>query len=69
MTFTLDGMPSGSYVYTPPMDNTDSTSMRYNALVFAVEGLQNSNHDFVVEPVNGSIIMFDYAIYTFAHFY
>lgn len=63
LTFTLDGNQEASYVFNP---SGTTVGFEYDQIVFTVENLANSQHSFSFGPADGSgsIILFDYAVYT-----
>ncbi|KAF7373245.1 hypothetical protein MSAN_00533400 [Mycena sanguinolenta] len=61
-TFSLDGASAGSYVHFP---DPTTTSMLYHVPMLAVDNLSNTAHTLVAQAHNLSLLIFDYAIYTF----
>ncbi|KAJ7118945.1 hypothetical protein C8R44DRAFT_922769, partial [Mycena epipterygia] len=63
LNFTLDGVSHGTYSYSP----TSSTEFMYNVSVLSLESLLNKTHTLLISTdssVDGSIFLFDYAVYT-----
>ncbi|KAJ7749562.1 hypothetical protein DFH07DRAFT_555138 [Mycena maculata] len=63
LNFTLDGVRSGTFSYSP----TSTTDFVYNLSVVSLESLANEAHTLLVstdDSENGSIFLFDYAVYT-----
>ncbi|KAJ7778747.1 hypothetical protein DFH07DRAFT_539291 [Mycena maculata] len=63
LNFTLDGVRSGTFSYSP----TSTTDFVYNLSVVSLESLANEPHTLLVstdDSENGSIFLFDYAVYT-----
>jgi hypothetical protein len=65
LTFTLDGAPAGTFFH--PADATET--IVYNVSLFSKDDIPNGPHTLVATatpgPILSSLIMFDYAIYTF----
>lgn len=64
MTFSIDGALVGTFVHIP----SSSTAYEYNYTVFSSTNLPNTEHTVVVQTTGDSVsslILFDYAIYTF----
>jgi hypothetical protein len=64
LTFTLDGQSDGTFLHQP--DGTQN--IIYNVPVYARTSLDNKPHTLVMSPVagiNSSLVLFDYAVYTF----
>ena len=64
MTFSIDGALVGTFVHIP----SSSTAYEYNYTVFSSSNLPNTEHTVVVQTTGDSVsslILFDYAIYTF----
>ncbi|KAF7344110.1 hypothetical protein MVEN_01700800 [Mycena venus] len=61
MTFVLDGASAGTYTHLP---NT-STTILYSVPMLSKEGLSNNTHTLVAQVQSSSLLIFDYAIYTF----
>jgi hypothetical protein len=66
LDFTLDGSPAGNFYHFP----TDSNNNYYNYPVYTNTALTNEEHNFTLTPTpsdrtNGSVVLFDYAIYTY----
>ncbi|KAJ7491078.1 hypothetical protein FB451DRAFT_630759 [Mycena latifolia] len=63
LNFTLDGASRGRYFRSP----TSTTDYLYNVSVLSLESLPNTAHSLVIstdDSVDGSIFLFDYAVYT-----
>lgn len=60
ITFKLDNNIVGNYHHAP--DNT--TTFLYNIPVYANTSLPDVQHVLIMEQVPGSLILFDYLIYT-----
>ncbi|KAJ7184507.1 hypothetical protein C8R46DRAFT_1208700 [Mycena filopes] len=64
LNFSLDdGASQGTFLYIP----TSSTDLLYNVSVVSLPSLDNKAHNLLVstdDSVNGSIFLFDYAVYT-----
>ncbi|KAJ6630236.1 hypothetical protein B0H10DRAFT_1774812, partial [Mycena sp. CBHHK59/15] len=63
LNFTLDGVAHGTYSYSP----TSSSEYQYNLSVLSLTSLPNRAHNLLVstdDSVDGSIFLFDYAVYT-----
>jgi hypothetical protein len=66
--FSLDGDPADTYLHVPDLGTAD---FQYNVSMFARNGLSNTAHTIVIEPLvwtrhnYNSILLFDYAVYTF----
>ncbi|KAJ7042046.1 hypothetical protein C8F04DRAFT_114999 [Mycena alexandri] len=64
LTFSLDdGASQGTFLYSP----TSNTDFLYNVSVVSLPSLANKAHKLLVstdDEVNGSIFLFDYAVYT-----
>jgi hypothetical protein len=60
LDFSVDGSSIGSYSHTP----TTSTDLQYNVPLLAYHGLTNGPHTLVVSLQLPSVILFDYAVYT-----
>ena len=64
MTFSLDGALVGTFVHQP----STSTTYEYNYTLFSSVNLANTEHTLVVQTAGdnaSSLILFDYAVYTF----
>ncbi|KAJ6592291.1 hypothetical protein DFH09DRAFT_1306165 [Mycena vulgaris] len=61
--FSLDGLPRGRFTHEP----SSSPDYTYGANVFSAHGLELGPHELVLATDNstGSLLLFDYAIYTF----
>ncbi|KAJ7066158.1 hypothetical protein C8F01DRAFT_1122391 [Mycena amicta] len=61
--FTMDGKAAATFLHTP----STSTDYIYNAKVFEVDGLDQSNHTVILSTnsASGSLLLFDFANYTF----
>jgi len=64
LNFSLDdGASQGTFVYLP----TSNTDFLYNVSVVSLPSLSNKAHNLLVstdDTINGSIFLFDYAVYT-----
>jgi len=64
LSYTLDnGAQNGTFLYTP----TSTSDFLYNVSAVALPTLANTTHNLVIstdDSVNGSIFLFDYAVYT-----
>ncbi|KAJ6614177.1 hypothetical protein B0H10DRAFT_2046293 [Mycena sp. CBHHK59/15] len=63
-TFTLDGVPQGNFIHNP----LSTPDYQYMVNVYRIDGLKQKSHVLVMATDNestGSLILFDYAIYTF----
>ncbi|RPD64605.1 hypothetical protein L226DRAFT_40200 [Lentinus tigrinus ALCF2SS1-7] len=61
LSFTLDGVDDGhSFLHTP----TTGEDVQYNALVYSNTNLSNVAHTLTILPEPGSVVLFDYAVYT-----
>lgn len=70
LTIQLDGEVVGHYLHIP--DNT--LDVAYNVPIYANPSIQNGQHSVVVSMAAGStddkdhsLLLFDYAIYTYVH--
>ncbi|KAJ7052142.1 hypothetical protein C8F01DRAFT_1236659 [Mycena amicta] len=63
LSFTVDGKAAATFLHTP----STSTDYIYNAKVFEVDGLDQSNHTVILSTnsASGSLMLFDFANYTF----
>lgn len=64
--FTIDGDHMGAFSYQPGGAEA-ARDIQYNATVFSVSGLSNSQHELVISTSgapNMTYVNFDYAIYT-----
>lgn len=64
LTFALDGHQVGTFMH----ERTSSMSFDYNIPVYTNESLQNMEHELKIVAVSvtaASLVLFDYAIYTF----
>ena len=63
MTFAIDGTVNGVYIHTP----TATQDYMYDVLVYHDVDLENTQHTLTIQTVgdeNGSLSLFDYAMYT-----
>ncbi|KAF7349822.1 hypothetical protein MVEN_01282500 [Mycena venus] len=61
LTFTLDGTFAGAYTHFP--DN--SGQILYSVPMLSKDGLSNNPHTLVAQAQSSSLLLFDYAMYTF----
>ncbi|KAK6977046.1 hypothetical protein R3P38DRAFT_2666925 [Favolaschia claudopus] len=59
--FSLDGTLAGSYTHNPDTSN----NMLYSVPMLSLEGLANIPHTLVAQAQAPSLLLFDYAVYTF----
>jgi hypothetical protein len=63
LNFTLDGASRGTYSNSP----ASTTEFVYNVSVLSLESLKNEKHSLLIstdDSIDGSIFLFDYAVYT-----
>ncbi|KAJ6514547.1 hypothetical protein DFH09DRAFT_1333033 [Mycena vulgaris] len=60
LTFTLDGVPIGTYTHVPD----SSTDILYSVPVLSSQNLTNEAHTLVAETASNSLFVFDFAMYT-----
>lgn len=63
LIFTLDGSEAGSFLHTP----SGQPTYTFNVLGYANAAIGDGKHQLTIEASgdSGSLILFDYAIYTY----